>query len=147
MGMMVYEAVRHIFNNTRRLIVNMLKGFRHQMGDCSLFTQKADSPTTSFKVQRVNSSSLLSAGQSSSDKILCLIRIEISGIFPSVFWKHATLSRFSRVRLCATPETAAHQAPPSLGFSRQEHWSGLPFPSPMHESEKWKWSRSVVSDS
>ena len=46
------------------------------------------------------------------------------------------LSRFSRVRLCATPQTEAHQAPPSLGFSRQEHWSGLPFPSPMHESEK-----------
>ena len=45
------------------------------------------------------------------------------------------LSCFSRVRLCATPETAAHQAPPSLGLSRQEHWSGLPFPSPMHESE------------
>ena len=42
---------------------------------------------------------------------------------------------------------AAHQAPPSLGFSRQEHWSGLPFLSPMHESEKWQWSRSVVSDS
>ena len=56
------------------------------------------------------------------------------------------LSHFSRVRLCATPETAAHQAPPSLGFSRQEHWSGLPFPSPMHESEKWKWSLSVVSN-
>ena len=50
------------------------------------------------------------------------------------------LCRFSRVRLCASPEMAAHQAPPSLGFSRQEHWSGLPFPSPMHESEKWKWS-------
>ena len=33
---------------------------------------------------------------------------------------------------------AAHQAPPSLGFSRQEYWSGLPFPSPMHESEKSK---------
>ena len=46
------------------------------------------------------------------------------------------LSHFSRVRLCATPEMAAHQAPLSLGFSRQEHWSGLPFPSPMHESEK-----------
>ena len=45
------------------------------------------------------------------------------------------LSRFSRLRLCATPETAAHQDPLSLGFSRQEHWSGLPFPSPMHESE------------
>ena len=46
------------------------------------------------------------------------------------------LNRFSRVRLCATPEMAADQAPPSLGFSRQEHWSGLPFPSPIHESEK-----------
>ena len=42
---------------------------------------------------------------------------------------------------------AAHQALPSLRFSRQEHWSGLPFPSPMHESEKWKWSRSVGSNS
>ena len=42
---------------------------------------------------------------------------------------------------------ASYQALLSLGFSRQEHWSGLPFPSPMHESEKWKWSRSVMSDS
>ena len=58
-------------------------------------------------------------------------------------WEHHAnwmplLSHFSHVRLCATP---------SLGFSRQEHWSGLPFPSPMHKSEKWKWSRSVRSDS
>ena len=45
------------------------------------------------------------------------------------------LSSFSHVRLCATPEMAAHQAPPSPGFSRQEHWSGLPFPSLTHESE------------
>ena len=43
------------------------------------------------------------------------------------------LSCFSCVQLCATPWTAAHQEPPSLGFSRQEHWSGLPFLSPMHE--------------
>ena len=42
---------------------------------------------------------------------------------------------------------AVQQAPPSLGFSRQEHWSGLPFPSPMHESEKWNRSCSVMSDS
>ena len=54
------------------------------------------------------------------------------------------LSHFSRVQLCATPEMAAHQAPLSLGFSRQEHWSGLPFPSPVHESEKWKWLLSHV---
>ena len=33
------------------------------------------------------------------------------------------LSHFSRVRLCATPQTVAYQAPPSLGFSKQEHWS------------------------
>ena len=46
------------------------------------------------------------------------------------------LSRFSRVRLCVTPWTAAHQAPLSLGFSNQEQWSGLQFPSPMHESEE-----------
>ena len=46
------------------------------------------------------------------------------------------LSRFSRVQLCATPQTAVHQVPPSLGFYSQEHWSGLPFPSPMQESEK-----------
>ena len=38
--------------------------------------------------------------------------------------------------LCDPRETAGHQAPPSPGFSRQEYWSGLPFPSPMHESEK-----------
>ena len=57
------------------------------------------------------------------------------------------LSRFSRVRLCVTPWTTAHQATPPLGFSRQEHWSGLPFPSAMHESEKRKRSLSVMSDS
>ena len=53
----------------------------------------------------------------------------------------------SRARLLVTPWTAAHQTPLSKEVSRQEHWSGLPFPSPMHESEKWEWSRSVVSDS
>ena len=36
----------------------------------------------------------------------------------------------SHVRLFATPWTVAYQAPPSMGFSRQEYWSGLPFPSP-----------------
>ena len=46
------------------------------------------------------------------------------------------LSHFSRVRLCATPQISAHLALLPLGFSRQEHWSGLPFPSPMHQSEK-----------
>ena len=40
------------------------------------------------------------------------------------------LSRFSCVQLFAIPWTVAHQAPPSMGFSRQEYWNGLPFPSP-----------------
>ena len=43
------------------------------------------------------------------------------------------------LQLCPTlcdPTDGSPQAPPSLGFSRQEHWSGLPFPSPKHESEK-----------
>ena len=76
-----------------------------------------------------------------------MLRLEVlsgpSPLFWTYFIRHSLkellllllllLSRFSRVRLCATPQTVAHQAPPSLGFSRQEHWSGLPFPSPMHE--------------
>ena len=49
------------------------------------------------------------------------------------------------LQLCPTlcnPIDGSPQTPPSLGFSRQEHWSGLPFPSPNHEREKW--SSSVV---
>ena len=67
----------------------------------------------------------------------------------TIWTKTELLSQWKRkdVWLCVTPKMAAHQASPSLGFSRQEHWSGLPFPSLMHESEKWKWSCSVVSDS
>ena len=42
------------------------------------------------------------------------------------------LSHSSRIQPCVTPQMAAHWAPLSLGFSRHEHWSGLPFPSPMH---------------
>ena len=45
------------------------------------------------------------------------------------------LSHFSHVRLCVTPQRAAHWAPPSLGFSRREHWNGLLFPSVVNESE------------
>ena len=58
----------------------------------------------------------------------------------------AAKSLQSRPTLC-DPIDGSPPGSPSLGFSRQEPWSGLPFPSPMHESEKWKWSRSVVSDS
>ena len=57
------------------------------------------------------------------------------------------LCMLSYIWLFVNPWTVAHQALLSMGFPRQEYWSGLPFPSPVHESEKWKWSRSVVSDS
>ena len=43
------------------------------------------------------------------------------------------LSRFSRVRPFATPWTAAYQAPPPMGFSRQEYWSRLPLPFPINQ--------------
>ena len=58
----------------------------------------------------------------------------------------AAKSLQSCLTLC-DPIDEAHQATLPLGFSKQEHWSGLPFPSPMHESEKRKRSLSVVSDS
>ena len=51
------------------------------------------------------------------------------------------LSCFSRVRLCATPLTAAHQAPPSLGFSSQEHWSGVPLQTNVEQLK----SRSITT--
>ena len=47
-------------------------------------------------------------------------------------WK-VKVKSLSRVRLLATPCTAAHQAPPSMGFSRQEYWSGVPLPSPLEK--------------
>ena len=46
------------------------------------------------------------------------------------FLRNHRVKSLSRVRLFATPWTVAYQAPPSMGFSRQEYWSGLPFPSP-----------------
>ena len=55
------------------------------------------------------------------------------------------LSHFSPVRLFATPRTVAHQAPPSMGFSRQEYWSGLLCPSPGHLSDPGTELKSRVS--
>jgi len=57
----------------------------------------------------------------------------------------AAKSLQSYLTLC-DPIDGSPRGSPSLGSSRQEHWSGLPFPSPLHESEKWKWSCSVMSD-
>ena len=66
-------------------------------------------------------------------------------------WK-VKVKSFSHVWLFATPWTAAHQAPPSMGFSRQEYWSGVPLPSPFLSLIKWysrsksrKWENSFVA--
>ena len=73
--------------------------------------------------------------------VLAIVNSAAMNIFLLLMW----LSRFSRVRLCATPWTAAHQAPLSLGFSRQEHWSGLPGPASMHASMLSCFSRIQLS--
>ena len=50
--------------------------------------------------------------------VLCIMKVKVK------------VKSLSRVQLFATPWTVAYQAPPSMGFSRQGYWSGLPFPSP-----------------
>ena len=92
------------------------------------------------------------------------IYIKITGTHPDclIAWKTCLTPQFSKSRLYAAAAAAAaakslQSCPtlcdptdcsppgsPSLGFSRQEHLSGLPFPSPMHESKKWKWKWSCV---
>ena len=64
-------------------------------------------------------------------------------------WKVKVKSH-SRVWLLVTPRTAAHQVPPSMGFSRQEHWSGVPSPSPLcalsivYSSLSWEHTSSLI---
>ena len=58
--------------------------------------------------------------------------------FPNAWKWKVKVKSLSRVQLLATPWTAAYQAPPSMGFSRQEYWSGVPLPSPEHA---WGWSK------
>ena len=57
------------------------------------------------------------------------------------------MKSLSRIRLLATPWTSVYQAPPSMGFSRQEYWSGVPLPSPKPTIRSDQISRSVMSDS
>ena len=58
-------------------------------------------------------------------------------------WK-VKVKSFSRVRFLATPWTAAYQAPPSMGFSRQEYWSGVPLPSPVRATRCGQRGRKKI---
>ena len=55
-------------------------------------------------------------------------RLKFKGVGKAIKW--GVMKSLSRVQLFATPYIISYQAPPSMGFSRQEYWSGLPFPSP-----------------
>ena len=54
----------------------------------------------------------------------------VHGILQARILETSSMKLLSHVRFFVTPWTVAHQAPPSMGFSRQEYWSGLPFPPP-----------------
>ena len=70
--------------------------------------------------------------------ILQASTLEWVAISSSNAWKwKVKMKSLSRVLLLATPWTAAHQAPPSMGFSRQEYWSGVPLPSLGFQRELW----------
>ena len=64
--------------------------------------------------------------------------LEVRSLKPTI-----CVSPLSRVRLLATPWTAAYQAPPSMGFSKQDYWSGLPLPSP-RKQESWAERRGAA---
>ena len=60
-------------------------------------------------------------------------------------WK-VTVKSLSHIRLLVTPWTTAHQAPPSMGFSRQKYWSGVPLPSPVQSYSTIQTSEEVVTN-
>ena len=91
--------------------------------------------------------SLLSKGLS---RVLQHHSSKASILWRSAFFKCTAAAAAKLLQSCPTlcdPTDGSPPGSPVPGISRQEHGSGLPFPSPMHESEKWKWSRSVTFNS
>ena len=64
-----------------------------------------------------------------------------------IYWAAAAAKSLQSCPTLCNPIEGSPPGSPVPGILQEEHWRGLPFPSPVHESEKWKWSRSVVSDS
>ena len=85
-----------------------------------------------------------------SSYMLFQFSLEIRGAFGLTCSAAAAAAAAKSLQSCLTlcdPIDGSPPGSPVPGILRQEYCSGLPFPSPMDESEKWKWSRSVVSDS
>ena len=79
----------------------------------------------------------------SLDSIMCLLT---NGVFLSILRCAAAAKSLQSCSTLCDPIDGSPPGSPSLGFSKQE-WSGLPFPSPMHESKKWKWSLQRIPNS
>ena len=79
---------------------------------------------------------------------LCEIRQAQKDKHCIILFMKVKVKSLSRVQLFVTPWTVAYQAPPSMGFSRQECWSGLPFPSPgdLPNPGIEPWSPALQSD-
>ena len=122
---------------------NCVKGLRIHCQNSIFFLKKVCAQTKSFVLLYISTNDIFLKNGYSGRNLprKCLQNLILLSAATT-----AARSLQSCLTLC-DPIEGTHQAPPSLGFSRQEHWSGLPFPSPMHESEKWKGSRSVMSDS
>ena len=73
-------------------------------------------------------------------KMLLNTTLRLKRYCKSIYKLLLPLSRFSHLWLGSTPSTAAHQAPQSLGFSRQKHWSRLPLPSPIYKLHTHKYN-------
>ena len=83
----------------------------------------------------------------SSESALCIMWPKYWSFSFSISPAAAAVKSLQSCPTLCDPRDGSPPGSPVPGILQQEHWSGLPFPSPMHESEKWKGSHSVVSNS
>ena len=92
----------------------------------------ASGPITSWQIDEETVekvSDFILGGTKSLQMVIVAMKLKDAYSLEGKLWP-TSMKLFSCVQLFATPWTIAHQIPPSMGFSRQEHWGGLPFPSP-----------------
>ena len=141
-----------ILSNVMSLSENMFSRFWWKRWQEGLFDHK---PRLCYKVKSVAAAATAKSLQScpnlcnpidscpSSSTIPGILQartLEWVAISFSTAWKwKAKVKSLNRIRLLATPWTAAYQPPPSMGFSRQEYWSGVPLPSLVKSVKKTKF--------